>query len=131
MFIAKGGGSANKTYLYQQTKAVLNPKALEAFIAEKVVTLGTSACPPYHLSIVIGGLSAEMCLKTVKLANTRYLDDLPQSGNDHGRAYRDVKWEEKVLEMCQRLGIGAQFGGKYFVHDVRIIRCRATGPRVL
>jgi len=127
MFMAKGGGSANKTYLFQQTKALLNPKSLEAFIAEKVVTLGTSACPPYHLAIVIGGLSAEQCLKTVKLASARYLDDLPQSGNDLGRAYRDTKWEEKVLKMCHGLGIGAQFGGKYFVHDVRIIRMPRHG----
>lgn len=127
MFMAKGGGSANKTYLFQQTKALLNPKSLEAFIAEKVVTLGTSACPPYHLAIVIGGLSAELCLKTVKLASARYLDDLPTSGNDHGRAYRDTKWEEKVLAMCHGLGIGAQFGGKYFVHDVRVIRMPRHG----
>lgn len=127
MFMAKGGGSANKTYLYQQTKALLNPKSLEAFIKEKVVTLGTSACPPYHLALVIGGLSAESCLKTVKLASARYLDDLPQTGNDLGRAYRDVKWEEKVLGWCQELGIGAQFGGKYFVHDVRVIRMPRHG----
>jgi fumarate hydratase class I len=127
MFMAKGGGSANKTYLYQQTKALLNPKKLEEFIAEKVVTLGTSACPPYHLAIVIGGLSAELCLKTVKLASARYLDDLPTTGNDGGRAYRDTKWEEKVLNMCHNLGIGAQFGGKYFVHDVRIIRMPRHG----
>jgi len=127
MFMAKGGGSANKTYLYQQTKALLNPKKLEEFIAEKVVTLGTSACPPYHLAIVIGGLSAELCLKTVKLASARYLDDLPTTGNDHGRAYRDTKWEEKVLAMCHGLGIGAQFGGKYFVHDVRVIRMPRHG----
>jgi len=127
LFMAKGGGSANKTYLYQQTKALLNPKALEAFIAEKVVTLGTSACPPYHLAIVIGGLSAELNLKTVKLASARYLDDLPQSGNDHGRAYRDLKWEEKILRMCHGLGIGAQYGGKYFVHDVRIVRLPRHG----
>lgn len=127
MFMAKGGGSANKTYLYQQTKALLNPKSLEAFIAEKVVTLGTSACPPYHLAIVIGGLSAELCLKTVKLASARYLDDLPTSGNDQGRAYRDTKWEEKVLDMCHKFGIGAQYGGKYFVHDVRVIRMPRHG----
>ncbi|CAE8626783.1 unnamed protein product [Polarella glacialis] len=127
MFMAKGGGSANKTYLFQQTKALLNPKSLEAFLTEKIVTLGTSACPPYHLAIVIGGLSAEMCLKTVKLASARYLDDLPQSGNDHGRAYRDVKWEEKMLKVCHGLGVGAQFGGKYFVHDVRIIRMPRHG----
>jgi len=127
MFMAKGGGSANKTYLYQQTKALLNPKSLEAFIREKVVTLGTSACPPYHLALVIGGLSAEGCLKTVKLASARYYDDLPTSGNEHGRAFRDLQWEEKVLHMCHGLGIGAQFGGKYFVHDVRIIRLPRHG----
>lgn len=127
MFMAKGGGSANKTYLFQQTKALLNPKSLEAFIKEKVVTLGTSACPPYHLAIVIGGLSAELCLKTVKLASARYLDDLPTTGNEHGRAYRDLKWEEQVLKMCHGLGIGAQFGGKYFVHDVRVIRMPRHG----
>jgi len=127
MFMAKGGGSANKTYLYQQTKALLNPKALEKFIAEKVVTLGTSACPPYHLALVIGGLSAEGCLKTVKLASAKFLDDLPTEGNDNGRAYRDLKWEEKVLNLCHSLGIGAQFGGKYFVHDVRVIRLPRHG----
>mmetsp|Transcript_99450 Transcript_99450/g.315647 ORF Transcript_99450/g.315647 Transcript_99450/m.315647 type:complete len:660 (+) Transcript_99450:106-2085(+) len=127
MFMAKGGGSANKTYLFQQTKALLNPKSLEAFIAEKVVTLGTSACPPYHLAIVIGGLSAELCLKTVKLASARYLDDLPTTGNDRGRAYRDTRWEEKVLRMCHGFGIGAQYGGKYFVHDVRVIRMPRHG----
>eukprot|EP00929_Paragymnodinium_shiwhaense_P098778 TRINITY_DN6026_c0_g1_i1.p1 TRINITY_DN6026_c0_g1~~TRINITY_DN6026_c0_g1_i1.p1 ORF type:complete len:820 (+),score=262.43 TRINITY_DN6026_c0_g1_i1:102-2462(+) len=127
LFMAKGGGSANKTFLYQQTKAVLNPKSLEAFISEKVVTLGTSACPPYHLAVVIGGLSAELCLKTVKLASARYLDDLPTSGNDQGRAFRDIVWEEKVNILCQKLGIGAQFGGKYFVHDVRVIRLPRHG----
>lgn len=127
MFMAKGGGSANKTYLYQQTKALLTPKALEAFIKEKVVTLGTSACPPYHLALVIGGLSAEGCLKTVKLASAKYLDDLPQTGNEHGRAYRDVQWEQKVLRWCYELGIGAQYGGKYFVHDVRVIRMPRHG----
>merc|ERR1719253_1876400 len=127
MFMAKGGGSANKTYLFQQTKALLNPKSLEAFIKEKVVTLGTSACPPYHLAIVIGGLSAEMNLKTVKLASARYLDDLPQEGNALGRAYRDTVWEQKILSLCQGFGIGAQFGGKYFVHDVPVIRLPRHG----
>jgi len=127
MFMAKGGGSANKTFLFQQTKALLNPKSLEAFIKEKVVTLGTSACPPYHLAIVIGGLSAEMTLKTVKLASARYLDDLPQSGNALGRAYRDTVWEQNILKLCQGFGIGAQFGGKYFVHDVRVIRLPRHG----
>lgn len=127
VFFAKGGGSANKTYLFQQTKAVLNPKALEKFILEKVQTIGTSACPPYHLAFVIGGTSAEMCLKTVKLASARYYDDLPTSGNDLGRAFRDTKWEEKILKMVQDLGVGAQFGGKYFAHDVRVIRLPRHG----
>jgi fumarate hydratase class I len=127
MFMAKGGGSANKTYLYQQTKALLNPKSLEAFIKEKVQTLGTSACPPYHLAVVIGGTSAELTLKTVKLASARYLDDLPQTGNASGRAYRDTAWEQKILTLCQGFGIGAQFGGKYFVHDVRVIRLPRHG----
>merc|ERR1719456_1940295 len=104
MFMAMGGGSANKTYLFQQTKALLNPKSLEAFVKEKVVTLGTSACPPYHLAIVVGGLSAEQCLKTVKLASARYLDGLPTSGSDRGRAFRDLEWEQKVLEMTQEYG---------------------------
>lgn len=127
MFMAKGGGSANKTYLFQQTKALLNPKALEKFIYEKVQTIGTSACPPYHLAFVIGGTSAEMCLKTVKLASARYYDDLPTSGNDLGRAFRDVQWEAKILKMVQDLKIGAQFGGKYFAHDVRVIRLPRHG----
>jgi fumarate hydratase class I len=126
-FMAKGGGSANKTYLFQQTKALLNPKSLEKFIYEKVQTIGTSACPPYHLAFVIGGTSSEMNLKTVKMASARYYDDLPTSGNDHGRAYRDIKWEEKILKMVQDLGIGAQFGGKYFAHDVRVIRLPRHG----
>jgi fumarate hydratase class I len=127
LFMAKGGGSANKTYLFQQTKAVLTPKALMAFLAEKVQTLGTSACPPYHLAIVIGGLSAEQCLKTVKLASARYLDTLPTKGSDRGRAFRDLEWEQKVLKMSQDYGIGAQFGGKYFVHDVRVVRMPRHG----
>jgi len=117
LFMAKGGGSANKTYLYQQTKALLNPKKLEAFIKEKLQTLGTSACPPYHVALVIGGTSAETCLKTVKLASARYYDDLPTSGSDSGRAFRDLEWEDKVLKICQDLGVGAQFGGKYFAHE--------------
>lgn len=108
LFIAKGGGSANKTFLYQQTKALLNPGRLEAFLEEKIKTIGTAACPPYHLAIVIGGLSAEMTLKTVKLASTKYYDDLPTSGDMTGRAFRDLAWEEHVLKMTRGLGIGAQ-----------------------
>eukprot|EP00933_Yihiella_yeosuensis_P042797 TRINITY_DN37466_c0_g1_i1.p1 TRINITY_DN37466_c0_g1~~TRINITY_DN37466_c0_g1_i1.p1 ORF type:complete len:594 (+),score=153.23 TRINITY_DN37466_c0_g1_i1:150-1931(+) len=127
MFMAKGGGSANKTFLYQQTKALLTPKKLEAFIKEKIQTLGTSACPPYHVALVVGGLSAELCLKTVKLASARYYDDLPTAGNDHGRAFRDLQWEAKVHKICQDIGVGAQFGGKYFAHDVRVIRLPRHG----
>lgn len=127
LFMAKGGGSANKTYLFQQTKALLNEKSLLKFLEEKVQTLGTAACPPYHLAICVGGLSAEMCLKTVKLASARYLDQLHTEGNDLGRAFRDVKLEEQVLKICQDLGIGAQFGGKYFCHDVRAIRLPRHG----
>ena len=122
LFIAKGGGSANKSFLYQQTRAVLNPQSLLKFLDEKIRTLGTAACPPYHLAIVIGGTSAEMNLKTVKLASCRYLDGLPREGNRYGQAYRDRGLEEEVLELTRRLGIGAQFGGKYFCHDVRVIR---------
>ncbi len=127
MFMAKGGGSANKTFLYQQTKALLNPASLAKFLKEQVPTLGTSACPPYHLAIVIGGLSAEMTLKTVKLASAKYLDTLPSSGDKYGRAFRDRELEEQVLAMTQHLGIGAQFGGKYFCHDVRVIRLPRHG----
>jgi len=127
LFMAKGGGSANKTYLYQQTKALLNEKSLLAFLEEKIQTIGTAACPPYHLSIVVGGLSAEMCLKTVKLASARYLDELHSDGNDHARGFRDREMEKKVLKMTQDLGIGAQFGGKYFCHDVRVIRLPRHG----
>lgn len=128
LFIAKGGGSANKTFLYQQTKALLNPGALETFLEEKIKTIGTSACPPYHLAIVIGGLSAELNLKTVKLASTKFYDDLPTTGDAvTGRAFRDVAWEEHILEMTRNLGIGAQFGGKYFCHDVRVIRLPRHG----
>ncbi len=122
LFVAKGGGSANKSFLYQQSKSLLNETSLRKFIREKIEDLGTSACPPYHLAIVIGGTSAEMTLKTVKLASTGYLDDLPASGNGAGRAYRDREWEEKIELICQEFGVGAQFGGKYFVHDVRVIR---------
>ena len=127
MFMAKGGGSANKTYLYQQTKALLNPTSLLKFLDEQIRTLGTSACPPYHLAIVIGGLSAEMCLKTVKLASAKYLDSLPTSGNTFGQAFRDVELEQIVLKMTQDMGIGAQFGGKYFCHDIRVIRLPRHG----
>ena len=127
LFIAKGGGSANKTYLYQQTKALLNPTSLMKFLEDNIKTIGTSACPPYHLAIVIGGLSAEMTLKTVKMASTKYYDNLPTSGNALGRAFRDVDLEKQVLEMTQKMGIGAQFGGKYFCHDVRVIRLPRHG----
>ncbi len=127
MFMAKGGGSANKSYLYQETKALLNPKRLAEFLDEKIRTLGTAACPPYHLAIVIGGTSAEMTLKTVKLASARYLDALPTSGNEFGQAFRDLETEAEVLKMTQCMGIGAQFGGKYFCHDVRVIRLPRHG----
>jgi fumarate hydratase class I len=127
MFIAKGGGSANKTYLFQETRAVLTPEKLLSFIEAKTKTLGTSACPPYHLSIVIGGTSAELNLKTVKLGSTKYLDNLPREGSRAGGAFRDVEMEQRVLEMTQKIGIGAQFGGKYFCHDVRVIRLPRHG----
>ncbi len=127
LFVAKGGGSANKTYLYQETKALLTPKRLVSFMIEKMKTLGTAACPPYHLAFVIGGTSAEMNLKTVKLASTKYLDNLPTSGNKYGHAFRDVELEKLVLEEAHKLGIGAQFGGKYFALDVRIIRMPRHG----
>jgi fumarate hydratase class I len=127
MFIAKGGGSANKTFLYQETRAVLSPEKLLAFIEAKAKTLGTSACPPYHLSIVIGGTSAELTLKTVKLASTKWLDGLPTEGSAAGQAFRDLAFEQRVLEMTQKIGIGAQFGGKYFCHDVRVIRLPRHG----
>ena len=127
LFIAKGGGSANKSFLYQETKALLNPASLLAFAEEKMRSIGTSACPPYHLALVIGGTSAEFTLKTVKLASTHYLDALPRTGNAHGRAFRDVELERQIFEMCQHIGIGAQFGGKYFAHDVRVIRLPRHG----
>jgi fumarate hydratase class I len=127
MFIAKGGGSANKTYLYQETRAVLTPEKILAFLETKIKTLGTSACPPYHLSIVIGGTSAELTLKTVKLGSTKYLDQLPTSGDISGHAFRDLAMERDVLALTQRIGIGAQFGGKYFCHDVRVIRLPRHG----
>jgi fumarate hydratase, class I len=127
LFIAKGGGSANKTFLYQQTKALLNPQSLLKFLDEKIRTLGTAACPPYHLAIVIGGTSAEMTLKTVKLASCRYLDSLPTQGSASGHAFRDLGLEEEVLQLTRHMGIGAQFGGKYFCHDVRVIRLPRHG----
>ncbi|MCU0984528.1 MAG: fumarate hydratase, partial [Acetobacteraceae bacterium] len=127
MFVAKGGGSANKTFLFQETRAILNEKRLYEFIETKMKSLGTSACPPYHLAIVIGGTSAEATLKTVKLASTRYLDALPTHGSLSGHAFRDLEAEMKVLEISRRLGIGAQFGGKYFCHDVRVIRLPRHG----
>ncbi len=127
LFITKGGGSANKTFLYQQTKALLNPKTLREFCIEKMKSLGTAACPPYHLAFVIGGTSAETCLKTVKMASTRYYDELPTSGNEHGRAFRDTKLEAELLECARQVGIGAQFGGKYFALDVRVIRLPRHG----
>ena len=127
LFMAKGGGSANKTFLFQQTRALLNMESLMAFLDEKIRTLGTAACPPYHLGIVIGGTSAEANLKTVKLASSRYLDTLPTQGNEHGQAFRDLETEALVHKMTQDMGIGAQFGGKYFCHDVRVIRLPRHG----
>ena len=127
LFIAKGGGSANKSFLYQETKALLNPSSLLAFVEAQLKTIGTSACPPYHLALVIGGTSAEFTLKTVKLASTRYLDRLPTSGNALGRAFRDLDMERQALEIAERIGIGAQFGGKYFAHDARVIRLPRHG----
>ena len=127
LFMTKGGGSANKSYLYQETKALLNPKSLHAFLEEKMKTLGTAACPPYHLAVVVGGTSAEYALKVAKLASARYLDALPRDGNLLGRGVRDVELEAKALEIAQRTGIGAQFGGKYFCHDVRVIRLPRHG----
>ena len=122
LFVAKGGGSANKTYLYQQTKQLLTEENLKTFLLAKLKEIGTAACPPYHLAFVIGGTSAEKNLQTVKYASAGYLDNLPTSGNEGGRAFRDLEWEEKVLKMTQELGIGAQYGGKYFAHDIRVIR---------
>ena len=127
LFIAKGGGSANKTFLYQETKALLNPVSLLAFVEAQLKTIGTSACPPYHLALVVGGTSAEFTLKTVKLASTKYLDRLPTSGNAQGRAFRDLDIERQVLEIAEGIGIGAQFGGKYFAHDARVIRLPRHG----
>ena len=127
LFVAKGGGSANKTYLYQETKAVLNPETLVAFMKSKMKTLGTAACPPYHLAFVIGGTSAETNLKTVKLASAKYLDHLPTRGSETGHAFRDLEMEARVHQISRNLGIGAQFGGKYFCHDVRVIRLPRHG----
>jgi len=127
LFIAKGGGSANKTYLFQETKALLNPESLEKFLVAKMKTLGTAACPPYHLAFVIGGTSAESTLKTVKLASAGYLDHLPTEGNKGGQAFRDPEMEAKLLKAARESGIGAQFGGKYFAHDVRVIRLPRHG----
>jgi fumarate hydratase class I len=127
LFMAKGGGSANKSYLFQETKSLLNPQSLLAFIEQKVRSLGTAACPPYHLAVVVGGTSAEYTLKVAKLASARYLDDLPREGHKTGHAIRDVDLEAKVLDVTRRTGIGAQFGGKYFCHDVRVIRLPRHG----
>jgi fumarate hydratase class I len=127
LFVSKGGGSANKTFLYQETKALLNPKRLKEFCLEKMRSLGTAACPPYHLVFVIGGTSSEACLKTVKLASTKYLDALPTTGNAHGQAFRDLELEAELLEVARSIGIGAQFGGKYFALDVRVVRLPRHG----
>ncbi|MDE2907305.1 MAG: fumarate hydratase [Acidobacteriota bacterium] len=127
LFIAKGGGSANKSFLYQETKALLNPASLLGFVEEKLKTIGTAACPPYHLALVVGGTSAEFTLKTLKLATTKYLDGLPSSGNEHGRAFRDHDLEAEIFELARQIGVGAQFGGKYFAHDVRVVRLPRHG----
>jgi fumarate hydratase, class I len=125
--IAKGGGSANKTYLYQETKALLTPEKLKNYLVDKMRSLGTAACPPYHIAFVIGGTSADNALKTVKLASARYYDGLPTEGNEHGQAFRDVQLEQELLKEAQNLGLGAQFGGKYFAHDIRVIRLPRHG----
>jgi len=127
LFMAKGGGSANKSYLFQETKALLNPASLMKFMDEKLRTLGTSACPPYHLAIVIGGTSAEYALKVAKYASARYLDELPTEGNALGVGFRDLEVEQQILQLTQQFGIGAQFGGKYFCHDVRVVRLPRHG----
>jgi fumarate hydratase class I len=127
LFVAKGGGSANKTMLWQETKALLTPDKLEKFLVDKMKYLGTAACPPYHIAVAIGGTSAESCLKTVKLASTKYYDGLPTQGNDQGVAFRDLELEAKLLKAANSLGIGAQFGGKYFAHDVRVVRLPRHG----
>ncbi|WP_343464848.1 class I fumarate hydratase FumA [Pantoea sp.] len=125
--IAKGGGSANKTYLYQETKALITPAKLKNYLIDKMMSLGTAACPPYHIAFVIGGTSAESTLKTVKLASTHYYDSLPTEGNEHGQAFRDIQLEQELLKASQELGLGAQFGGKYFAHDIRVIRLPRHG----
>ena len=127
LFMAKVGGSANKSYLFQETKALLNPEGLAAFLDEKLRSLGTAACPPYHLAVVIGGTSAEHTLRTAKYASAHYLDHLPTSGSEAGHGFRDLDWEQKILEMTRGFGIGAQFGGKYFCHDVRVVRLPRHG----
>lgn len=127
LFVAKGGGSANKTYLYQETKALLNPATLKKFLVEKMSTLGTAACPPYHVAFVVGGTSAEMCLKTVKLASTKYYDALPTEGNEHGQAFRDLALEKELHEEACKLGLGAQFGGKWYALDIRVVRLPRHG----
>ena len=127
LFVAKGGGSANKMFLFQETKALLNPKSFEKWVGDKLPLLGTAACPPYHLVFVVGGTSAEACMKTLKLASAKYLDALPTTGNAHGRAFRDLGMEEKVLQIARATGIGAQFGGKYFALDVRVVRLPRHG----
>lgn len=127
LFVAKGGGSANKTYLFQETKALLTPSNLENFLVDKMKTLGTAACPPYHIAFVIGGTSAELNLKTVKLASAKYYDSLPTEGSEAGNAFRDLEMEKKLLKAAQNLGIGAQFGGKYFAHDIRVVRLPRHG----
>ncbi|MFM8264847.1 MAG: fumarate hydratase, partial [Acidimicrobiia bacterium] len=127
LFIAKGGGSANKSYLFQETKALLNEKTLLPWLFEKMKTLGTAACPPYHLAVVIGGTSAEYAVEVAKLASTKYLDSLPTKGSKAGHAFRDLELEKKVLTLAQQTGIGAQFGGKYFCHDVRVVRLPRHG----
>jgi len=127
LFMAKGGGSANKSYLFQETKAVLNPARMASFLEEKIRAIGTSACPPYHLAIVVGGTSAEYALKTAKYASARYLDTLPATGSAAGHGFRDLELEAAVLDITRKIGIGAQFGGKYFCHDVRVIRLPRHG----
>jgi fumarate hydratase class I len=127
LFVSKGGGSANKTFLYQETKALLNPTRLKEFCVEKMKSLGTAACPPYHMAFVIGGTSAENCLKTVKLASTKYYDALPTTGNEHGRAFRDIELEKELLQLARNVGIGAQFGGKYLALDIRVVRLPRHG----
>ena len=127
LFLAKGGGSANKSFLYQATPSILTHDRMIAFLKEKILTLGTAACPPYHLAIVIGGTSAELTMKTVKLASARYLDALPTTGGRDGRAFRDLAMEAEIHKLTQQLGVGAQFGGKYFCHDVRVIRLPRHG----